>query len=354
MPVSSLTLNYDAVLSSTLFNLHKAGAITDAISTSNALFHKIIKGKQYTGNAEGNRMQVNLLYAFDTGDSYSGYDQLSTTPQDGMTAAFFNYGQWSVPVAISGKEERENRASATQAFDLLKAKTKQAVLGIQEGFARAWIQGNGPNTATAIATAFTSIANGSTFVDPLPLLVKYDPTTSTTIGNINQSTYTWWRNQTKNSTSTTYAGFLKEADNLYNTCSKGPGGPPDLHFTDQLVFELYVAALRNQNRYTDYKKADLPFETVAFHSQAVTWDQFVPDAQNETITGIPVAAAGTWYMLNTQFFMLKYFLNFEAKPFIQPENQDAKVAQLLWHGGAGVSNRRKHGVMGGIDTAIAS
>ena len=62
MAVSSLTLNYDAILASTLFNLHQAGAITDAISTSNRVFFELIRSKQYTGDASGNRMQVNLLY----------------------------------------------------------------------------------------------------------------------------------------------------------------------------------------------------------------------------------------------------------------------------------------------------
>lgn len=352
---SSLTLNYDAVLSSTLMNLHKAGVLFDQISTSNAFLFKVMKSnKAYTGDAEGERMRVSLMYEFGTGDVFSGYDVLDTTPADGMTSAFFNWGQLSVPIAISGKEERENASSETRVFDLLKGKTKQATLKAQDLFARTLLQGNGPNSATAITTAYTSSNNGATFIDPLPLLVHYTPSNSVPVGNINQSTYSWWRNQTKASSATTYAGFLKELDNLYNTTSKGPGGGPDLHLTDQNVFELYCAALRSQNRYTDYKKADLPFDTVAFKGQAVTWDEFVPDAANGTIASIPVAASGTWYMFNTQFFSIKNFMDFEPTPFVKPENQDAKVAHILWHGGTGVSNRRKQGVMGSIDTTIAS
>ena len=36
---------------------------------------------------------------------------------------------------------------------------------------------------------------------------------------------------------------------------------------------------------------------------------------------------------------------------LKPENQDAKTSHILWLGGVGVSNRRKQGVMGGIDIA---
>src|SRR3990167_6336060 len=165
MPPSSLTLNYDAVLTSTLMNLHKSGTLFDQLSTSNAFLFKLMKlNKSYGGGAEGERLRCSLMYEFGPGDVFSGYDVLDTTPADGMTTAFFNWGQMAVQIAISGKEERENASSATRVFDLLKAKTKQATLKSQDLFARALLQGNGPNTATAITTANTSNSNGATFI----------------------------------------------------------------------------------------------------------------------------------------------------------------------------------------------
>jgi len=353
---SALTLNYDAVLSTTLFNYHKN--IEDQISTSNFFLYKIMKmNSMYeTVSDLGDRAQIPLMYALGTADSYSGYDQLDTTPMDGITSAFWNWAQCAIPIAISGLDEKKNSGSDTKLADLLKAKTKQAVLGIQDYFGRALLQGNGPNTATAITTGRTSPNNGSVFIDPLALLVKYDPTTSTTIGNINQSTYSWWQNQSKSggSGATTYAGFLTEISHLFNQCSIGPGGSPDVHLTDQSTFEFYEGALRSQNRYNDYRKADIPFENLVFRGQPVTWDQFIPDVKNGTIT--QSTASGTWYMINSQFWSLKYHsdTNFTPTPFIKPENQDAKVAQILWLGALTVSNRRKHGVLGGITTTIAS
>lgn len=358
MAVSSLTLNFDAILSATLMNLHKKGTMFDQISTTNALLFFIMKKNgMYTGDAEGERMRITLLYEMGVGDVFSGYDTLGNTPAEGITTAFFNWGQLAVPIAISGKEERENASSQTRVFDLLKGKTKQALLGAQDLFAKALIQGNGPHTATAITTAYTSNQNGSVFIDPLPELIHFSPTTALTVGNIAQGTYSWWRNQTTTSTATTFAGFLKELDNLYNKCSKGPGGMPDVHMLDQKVFELYVAALRNQNRFTDYLKADIPFESVAFHGKPTTWDQFVPDAKNGTITGIPVDASGTWYMINSQYLQIKYFQNFEPTAFARPTGaspQDAKLAHIMWHGGIACANRRKQGVIGGISTTITS
>ncbi|RPJ54962.1 MAG: hypothetical protein EHM23_27710 [Acidobacteria bacterium] len=84
------------------------------------------------------------------------------------------------------------------------------------------------------------------------------------------------------------------------------------------------------------------------------YDEFVPDVQGGSTT--QSTSSGTWWMLNTKFFSLKYHksTNFKTTPFQKPENQDAKTAHILWYGGIGISNRRKQGVMGGIDTTITS
>lgn len=349
MAVSSLTLNYDSILSTTLFNYRSK--LEDTISTANAFFYKLkASGAYKTVTDIGDRMQIPLMYQLGTADSYSGYDILDTTPMDGITAAFANWAQCAVPIAISGLEEKKNAGEA-QIIDLLESKTKQAEIGIQEFFNKKFLQGAGGSTIT---TAYTSSINGSTFIDPLPKLVAYDPTTSTAIQNINQSIYPWWRNQTKNSTSTTYAGFLKELRSARNNASKGPGGQPDLHVCDQATKEMYEAALAAAHQNPSYQSADIPFDTVAFYGKPVTWDEFVPDVQGGSAT--QSTTSGTWWMLNTQFFMMKVHAgtNFTPTPFQKPVGQDAKVAHILWLGAVGVSNRRKQGVVGGIDTTIAS
>jgi hypothetical protein len=39
---------------------------------------------------------------------------------------------------------------------------------------------------------------------------------------------------------------------------------------------------------------------------------------------------------------------------VRPENQDARVSQILWMGALGVNNRRKNGVLYGISRSITS
>ena len=348
---SSLSLSYDAILSTTLFNYRRT--LEDNISKTNALFHQLMavdpSGYQ-TLTDIGDRMQMPLMYELGTADSYSGYDELDVTPMDGITSSFWEWRQASVPIAISALEEKKNAGEA-RILSLLEAKTKQAEMGIQEFFNAKLLIGAG---GSSITTAYTSPANGSSFIDPLPLMVKFDPTSSTVVGNINQSTSAWWQNMTSTSTSATFAAFLVELRKLRLKCNRGPGGKPNLHLVDENVYTLYEQALATKHQNPSYQKADIPFENIAFYGSPVVSDEIVPnvEATSATIS----TTAGTWYMLNTKFFAIKVHAatNFSPTPFQKPENQDAKVAHILWLGGFGCSNRRKQGVMGGIDTTIAA
>ena len=351
-PSTISTLSYDSVLSTTLFNYWKTQG--DAISTANAFFNVMKSSGLYqTIDDIGDRMQVPLMYELGNADSYSGYDVLDVTPADGMTSAFWTWAQASVPISISALERKKNSGDA-KIIDLLEAKTKQARLGLQEFFSKGFFQGNGITTATAITSPYTSNMNGSAFVDPLPLLVKYDPTTATTVGNIAQGTYAWWQNQYQTSTASTFKGFLKEMRHLRNLCSKGPGGPPDLFVSDQSYYELYEAALAAAHMNPSYQKADIPFDNVAFYGKPLTWDEFVPNASGGT--RVQSTAAGTCYMLNTQFFSIKAHsgTDFAPTPFVTPNDQDASTSHILWLGGIGMSNRRKQGVHSAVDTTIAA
>ena len=346
---SSLSLSYDAVLSTTLFNYRRT--LSDNISKSNKFFYMLKKTDGWkTVSALGDRLQVPLMYELGTADSYSGYDQLDVTPMDGITSAFFDWRQASIPIAISGMEEKKNTGEA-QILNLLKSKVKQAELGLEDYFNKAVLQGN---ESTAITTAKTSALNGSVFVDPLPLLVTYDPTSSTSIGNINQATYTWWANQTKTSSGASYAAIEKELKSLYNLCSKGGGGAPNMNLVDVNTYELYEAILAVKHRNLSYKEADVPFDHVNFKGSPVFWDEYVPNASGATVT--LSTTAGSWWMLNTQFLSMSIHAgtNFTPTPFVKPENQDAKVAHIMVIAALAVSNRRKQGVAGAIDTTVTS
>jgi len=352
MPATTLTRIYDSVLTTTL-DLIRPG-IEDQISTGTKLLYFYKKKGNWKGVSSGGaKYAVPLMYELVASDSYAGYSQLDTTPFEGVTDAFFDWRQTASHVTISGLEEFQNRdAQGTRVLDLLKLRTKQALLGIEDFFAQTLMRGQGKNDTTSVTSAYVSPLNASVFIDPLPLLIKFAPTTSTVIGSINQNTNTWWRNQTKNANGASFAAILKQLRELYTQCSKGPGGSPDAHIVDLGTFDLYETALAASHRNPDYQKADIPFQSLLFKGKPVVAEEFTVDVQNGSTT----VTKGSWFMLNTQFLGVTFDKehNFAPGPFIRPENQDARTAQILWYGVHWVSNRRKQGVAGNIDLTVSS
>lgn len=347
---TSETRTYTAIPSTSLENWAKG--LPDAITTANFFYYMLKRsGSWQSVESPGERCKFSLRYKNSNVDSYSGYDVINTSPIDGITAAFADWAQCATTITISRKERRQNAGEA-QMIDLWATKTEQAQDGITEFFNKAFLQGNGINSATAITTAYTSPVNGSTFIQPLALLVGQTPSSGTI--NYISAANSWWQNQKRAATDTNFASFLKDLSKLRNDCTKGVGGGPDTHLTDQSTFELYEAALRSQNRYTDTMRADIPFDNITFHGKPVTWDEFMPNWSGTTT--VQSSTAGSWVMLNSKFFFVKYDAqtNFIVTRPIEPENQDAETAKILWMGASGVTNRRKHGVLSDIDTTLTS
>lgn len=352
---SQNTINYDSILGTSLFNYRKT--LTDNISKSNPFFYKIQENGMYESEDGGVAIQIPLMYGLASPDTYSGYDVLNVDPTDGITNAFFNWSQMAVPVSISRLEERQN-AQAHRIIELLKSKIYQAEIGIKQFFAQCLMQGAALTGAGNVYDNYASPANGSLGINPISQLVANAPSSSTiqpTIGNINQSTNTWWRNQFKSSALTTSSNslaFILECDTIYNNCAKGPGGPPDFILVDQNTYQIWRAAYYDVYRRFSDTDNNYPFENFRFNRAIVMWDEYVPDTLNNN-TAFP-ATNGTAFYFNSKFLQVKYDAetNFVNTPFQKPVNQDAKVAHILWMGQTCINNRRKHGVQFGLPTSL--
>lgn len=342
---SQNTINYDAIMSTSLFNYQRT--LTDNISKSNAFFYQIQAHGFYNSLDGGISIQIPLMYALGAFDWYDSYDTLNTDPMDGITSAFFDWRQAAVPVSISRKEERQN-SSTDRIVDLLKAKIMQAELGIKQGFNQALLQGSFANgTGTSIFQNSYSPATGALGIEPLFNIVNpMTPAGSANpvVGNINWQLQSWWQNQVLQSSLTAASNtsaFLNEAQRAFNNASKGPGGPPDLILTDQTTYELWNTAYYQVYRRQADSSDDFPFPNIKFHNALVVWDEFVPDVMNNTTNA--QTGTGTALFLNTNFLQVKYDVesNFVATPFVKPVNQDARVAHIEWMGNTACSNRRK-------------
>jgi hypothetical protein len=344
------TFNYDSLVSTSLANYR--GTLTDNISKSNPLFHELKKKDLWESRDGGMYIAEDLMMNTGGLEPYDGYDELPLVPNDGVTQMQVDWRQLATPIVISEKERKQNKH---RIVSLLESRIKIAEIGMEENFTKHLLNGQLAGSGTDIREPYMNNANGALSIDPLPRWVMYDPTANYTIGNINQSTQRWWRNVTKTSAATTGQGFLNEVMGVYQQVSKGPGGPPDLIWTDMTTWGLWHQAMMEKYRATSSDN-DFPYQNFKFWNSIVVWDEDIPDVSANGGAGALSAdtTKGTAYFLNTKFFKIIYEseTNFVDTEFQKPINQDVKGKHILWMGNTLSNNRRKQGVLGNISRTL--
>jgi hypothetical protein len=356
MAATTLSRTYNARLTALLDKIRPV--IQNQITTSNPFYYKYKKSGNWKSVSQlGDRYRVPLMYEFAPVDTFgpNGVGQVDVTPTDGQTPAFFDWARMASSVTIGDFERAQNKGAA---LDLLKSKTEQAMAGLEDRFGRWLLQGNAVNDGTGITVARTSAVNGSTFVEPIPLMIKYAPGT-TSVGQINPATETWWQNQTITGAATTFAGLLKEVDHLINLCSKSAGPGPDLFVADLKGYEQIAAALRAQLRFVDYEEVGFPWKAIRINGSPLVFDQFVPDVKTGTSPATLTIGDGlfsTLYAANTKYMGVTVYSGADFTPgeFVRAPNGAGETSIIQWYGCHWQSRRDKHGVIGGMKNDVTS
>ena len=303
--------NFDALLSTTLANYRDK--LTDNVFTARPLTYWLSDKGRIRTESGGTKIVEQLIYGQnDTVKSYSGYETLSLTPQEGISAAEYDWKQYGASIAISGIEEAKNNGEHA-IINLLEAKIMQAEESMREGFNQMFFS--------------DGTGNGGKNWNGLGNLVE----AGNTVGGIDSSTELWWKSYEEN---TAEALSLLKMATAYNSVSVG-NDHPDVILTTQTLFEKYESLLQPQLRYTDTKTADAGFQNLLFKSAPIMYDVHAP--------------AGTMYFLNSKYLKLvghtdKWFAQTE---FVRPENQDARFALIMCYGNLVCSNRKKQGKLTG-------
>lgn len=302
--------NFDDILATTLKNY--LPKLVDNVFSARPLVFFLKQAGQIRPVGGGATIVLPLIHALNsTAGSYSGYDTIATTPQEGITAAEYSWQQYAVSIAISGIEEAMN-SSEEEVIDLLEAKVMQAEETMLEQMDVMFF-GNGTG-------------NGGKDWNGLDHLVAQN---ATVVGGIDPATQVYWQS---NINSTAEALTLSAMENMYNTASVG-NDRPNVILTTQLLYERYNSFLQNQQRFTNAETADAGFENLLFHNTPVCFDVY--------------CQANRMYYLNTKYLRLVGHKDvwFKPTPFVRPENQDARYAQILSYGEFCISNRKRQGVL---------
>lgn len=345
MAAVSQTISWDALVSTTLKNY--TPKIEDNLFTNVTLLYWLKEAGHIEKVNGGEQIVEPLLYeANDTVGSYAGYDNILTTPQDGITAAVYDWKQYAVSVAISGLEEAKNRGESA-VLSLLKAKIDQAEMSLMDGMNKMFYSdgtGNGGKNWNGLGALIQAADKGSQTISPGGIASS----------NVDASGNRWWENQYKNiPTGAAEAGQFKIADlsSIYNSCSNGRIHP-DFILTSQQMWERYESLLQPQLRYQSTKAADAGFENLLYKSAPIMWD--APLSNPANAGSATLGNNSKMYFLNSKFLKLKVHSDvwLKSTPFEKPHGQDARYSQILCYGNLVTNNRRYLGVLNQVDDVI--
>ena len=310
---------FTELVTSTLRN--HPSEIADNVSQNNALWRYLKRKGKIDLEDGGYEIVRNLDYANNsTYQRYSGYDTLNIGQTQVLTAAKYDWMQAAVNVTASGRELRMNSGD-NAIFNLSKAKLKNAVR-TAANYMSIDVYSDGALTNQMGGLAYIIQANGQG-----------------TVGGINSTTYSFWRNQFLEATGTnlvTKANIKGYMNTLYLSLVRG-ADKPDLVVSSHDFFAMYWESLQDQQRYMTASEATAGFRALKYVDADVIFDS------NSNFS----TTAEKMYFLNTDYLGLVVHrdANWSQMDDKVSVNQDAVVIPMLWMGNLVCSNRALQGIL---------
>lgn len=308
----------DSLLATTQSVLAKTkDFLNDAIFTSIPVL-KWLDSKAKVTKQGGASILVPLLFGKNsTFKAYSKDDVIDVTGQEGINMAQYSWRNYAGTITVAGDEMRAN-AGEGKLFDLVKAKTQQAVMSARD----------------TLAIDLFASSQGSKKVSALPILVD----ATSTVADISSTTNSYWQAQVVASGSFPARGLadMRNLRDLILQAGQGGAPMPSAIFTTRAVYELYEASQVPGIRYQGRMEADASFNGIKFSGSMIEFD--------------PNIASGELYMLSEE--ALQFIIHSEADwtigKFQEPVDQDVRSAKIIWMGNLVALNRRRLGKLTGI------
>jgi hypothetical protein len=304
--------NVATLLTTTIEN--RKGEIQDNIF-NDLVTVKYLREKNKISLSGGASIVQPLMYEKNTTASfYQGYDPIDTSPQEGYTAAQYTWKEAAASISLSNREENIQNTGKEAVYSIVNAKINQAEMSLKD----------------VLNTGFFAASPGSKDIGSL--VTQIDATS--TIGDINSTTYSWWQ-----STVTSGGSFAgqgrRDMVTTWNTLV-AKGAKPDLLLTTPTVHGYYEASLIPQLRYTSVDEGNLSFKSLMFKTSPVVFDT--------------AATSGVMYFLDSRHLELCIHSgnDFRMTEWVKPSNQTARVAQLIIALELCTNNRRRLGKITGI------
>lgn len=264
--------------------------------------------------------------------SYYGDDLLPVGRPSGLDKLVFQWKQFASTVVIDGIEEVMN-SGPEAAADVLEGRMKQAEQTTANKF-EAMLNGDGTGNNGKDWNGFQNIIS--------------DTPTVGTIGGLSRATYTQLQNQAFPTAVTAFntgqAG-RNAMTRLYVDCTKGMRSP-NWGETTKAIWVLYQLSLTANERFAmdgDKKLASAGFQNIVFMGDCpITYSDNCPTAHMYLMRiAKPKTTGGIFLMFNRD-------RHFSLGKFIEPADQDKRVAKILSAGQLCTDAPYLHGVITNI------
>ena len=312
-------------LVSTTFRNH-AKEFKDNVSKNNALLRRIYDKGNVRREDGGLTIVTPLDYANNaTYQRYSGYDVLNVGASDVLSAAEYQWRQIAINVVASGLELRTN-SGGSRIINLVKSRMKNAMRTFKNNFsADLYSDGTLPNQIGGLQVLASDLGTG-------------------TVGGIDSSVWTFWRNNVQSAAAPLPGGAAitpgpttMESLMLPLWLAQIRGDDqPDLIVASNDYYSFFEQSQTSIKRYTgDKSSASAGFVELKYKKADVIFDGG---------SGIPNSRM---YFLNTDYMELVVHKDADMTVMdeMKPYNQDAAVVPILWMGQLVCSNRSLQGVL---------
>jgi len=299
--------------------------VADNVTNHNGLLRTLEDTGQIKNAGGGRQLDEPLLYNELATKFYDGFETFAIdTSQEVITNAVYQWKQLGGFSFISGKEKIMNREK-WQAVSLAESRIDALIAGLRN--------------KTGLSIYSLGTGEGGKEFGGLRLLVSDDGVG--TIGGIDASVETWWKNNFDFGTADITADtILSKMNAMQLACTRG-SDQPNLIMANGAYFTAYWESLQENARHTSPKLADAGFRTLEFVGTPVVYDA-------QCATDLTNAGAGRMYFLNTKYLCFRKAPErwFSTEKARKVENADYDVIPNWTMGNMTTNARFLQGVIG--------
>ena len=213
-------------------------------------------------NMDGESIEAPVEYALGTSQRINGDTQLNSTGREFLTKAVYEWKEMVSPPIVQTLRERNLNSGSGREFNLLQAKIDNSMKSLLEN----------------METDMFGSSTGN-YMHGLRLLAEDSP--SSTVGQINSTTYSWWQNQNYSTQvsnfGTSNAGFVAFQD-AYDDLVRGSDKPDLFVMTQDILgyWRRYAHANGTYNILENKAIVDVVPDSINFLNAPCIWSSACP------------------------------------------------------------------------------